>query len=831
MLYTRWCVLVLIARIVSFRDAVRRFKIHLISMLALVSGLGACRQPGLQEFQPEVPYAGRAVAIDVDPLDPQVALVASERGGIFRTKDGGAHWVHIDGFPSDAVADLRFIPNTNPAVAIATTGPDGWIDPAVNNGGIWRSADAGVTWSHADLSKLCRAPGRDGRGIGFTPNASVVYVATWDCGVVSSLSAGATWDALPYLSPANSVVAPSSTIIDICTPSGHLRSVNGSNWTPDPSTGPLPDCGKPHSLAVSPLESNVLFATAGTTILESDYAGADWFDLRANPNNTGTFRPNWVVVRPVSASQFDLYSPGQRQTCTGPGPGQRCSTSWQEVPASPFNHDLSDVAFPASGRCPEFMAIDFGIVKADAPGTTVCTDGSAWSLTGGGGGYGALQIYDVIGQVNQQGGLTNLYVGTQDNHLWGNNNSNSGTSGWVDLISNDNLRLDTPNSALPIDPGFLGVTGVTCCNPTQGFYVPRTAAGGWGAVQFNWGSGEGAALIEPQVYVDFHGNDLFMTTTMGQSWTKVASVTPQRIIEKPRVAGPPSNPTVYAAIIQPGWHPINLAKITGIRGPNGAPQTGNVLNCIGSGCQPAFGSDLVSVYVDCPDGTCFSVFAVDPADANHLIAADAGTGEMKVSTNGGSSWTADQQLSRAVTMNGKLRFAPEVIYFDRADSNRVFVGTSQAGLIVSTDGGRIWTTIVDSPNLNTITSVFSDPSSRYAYVATFSRGLWRLNMDPPGYKEVLTYVGATRSQSILPVTLAATFINTSRTPPLPISNAWINFQIGNSGLGCGELTDANGKAQCNVAVFLQRGTYTLTTRFAGDAQYTAMAIGSYFYVQ
>lgn len=188
MLYTPWCVLVLIARIVSFRDAVRRFKIHLISILALVSGLGACRQPGLQEFQPDVPYAGRAVAIDVDPLDPQVALVGSERGGIFRTTDGGAHWVHIDAFPSVAVADLRFIPNTNPAVAIATAAPDAWIDPAVNNGGIWRSADAGLTWSHADLSKLCRAPGRDGRGIGFTPNASVVYVATWDYGVVSSLA-------------------------------------------------------------------------------------------------------------------------------------------------------------------------------------------------------------------------------------------------------------------------------------------------------------------------------------------------------------------------------------------------------------------------------------------------------------------------------------------------------------------------------------------------------------------------------------------------------------------------------------------------------------------
>ena len=196
---------------------------------------------------------------------------------------------------------------------------------------------------------------------------------------------------------------------DIQSLSGHLRSISRGTWIPDPTTGLRPGCAKPHSLAVSPLESKVLFATQGTTILESDGAGKRWYDLLATPQNTGTFRPNWVVVRPVSVTQFDLYSPGQRQTCTGPAPGQRCSTSWQEVPNSSLNHDLSDVAFPASGRCPEFMAIDFGIVKADAPGTTVCTDGSAWPLTGGGArGYDALQIYDVIGQVNQQSGSTIL---------------------------------------------------------------------------------------------------------------------------------------------------------------------------------------------------------------------------------------------------------------------------------------------------------------------------------------------------------------------------------------------------------------------------------------
>jgi hypothetical protein len=233
------------------------------------------------------------------------------------------------------------------------------------------------------------------------------------------------------------------------------------------------------------------------------------------------------------------------------------------------------------------------------------------------------------------------------------------------------------------------------------------------------------------------------------------------------------------------------------------------------------------------------VFAVDPSNANHLIVADAEnpqtgqTGEMKVSNNGGGSWIVDQQLTQAVTMNGRLNFSPQVVYFDRADSNRILVGTAQAGLIVSTDGGQTWTTIVDSPNVPMITSVFSDWLNKFAYVGTFSRGLWRLNMIPPGYKEMLTYVGNIRGIqfSLLPVTLAATFLNNSRTPALPIANARISFRIRNFGSGCDALTDANGKAQCNATVNLPRGTYIVDARFAGDAQYAPTIVSTYFYVQ
>jgi hypothetical protein len=334
------------------------------------------------------------------------------------------------------------------------------------------------------------------------------------------------------------------------------------------------------------------------------------------------------------------------------------------------------------------------------------------------------------------------------------------------------------------------------------------------------------------VYVQFKGNDLFMTTTMGSLWTKVGTFSLRRFISLPQVGGTPSDPAVYLAVFKSNGG-SGLAKITGIRTSTGAAQTGSVVNCIGAGCQPTFGSGLVDLKIVCLAIPCFGVFGVDPANANHIIAADIGSQQMKVSSDGGTSWAVDGQLTSAVTMNGRLGFnaQPVSIYFDRANPNHVFVGTSQAGIIASVDGGQTWTTIVDSTSLAMVTSFFFDSRNNLVYVATFSRGLWRLNMNRPNYKEVLRYVGATRSSfAVLPVTLAATLLNNSRTPALPIANARIDFQIGNSGPGCQALTDAFGRAQCNTSVYLPNGTYTLTTRFGGDAQYAPVSIGSYFYV-
>src|SRR5712692_586347 len=52
--------------------------------------------PSVTPFQPEIPWGGRTVAVDVSPANAAVAIAASDSGGLFQTTDSGATWSHID---------------------------------------------------------------------------------------------------------------------------------------------------------------------------------------------------------------------------------------------------------------------------------------------------------------------------------------------------------------------------------------------------------------------------------------------------------------------------------------------------------------------------------------------------------------------------------------------------------------------------------------------------------------------------------------------------------------------------------------------------------------
>src|SRR5262249_24280702 len=105
------------------------------------------------------PVGNRTIAVAGIPGDPNVYYVGAASGGIFKTTDNGAHWEAIfDDQPVSSIGSLAVAPS-DPNVVWAGTG-ESFIRSNISIGnGIYKSTDAGKTWTHAGLD----ATGRIGR--------------------------------------------------------------------------------------------------------------------------------------------------------------------------------------------------------------------------------------------------------------------------------------------------------------------------------------------------------------------------------------------------------------------------------------------------------------------------------------------------------------------------------------------------------------------------------------------------------------------------------------------------------------------------------------------
>jgi hypothetical protein len=827
----------------------RRCNVLLLLLLAVsfvVSGCGGNTTPSsanvvspavpaaasVSQFQPSVKWGGRTVAIDVSPANAAVAIAASESGGLFSTSDSGTTWSHIDSLQPFRMSDVKFAPS-NPQIVIASALADG---RTTNAGGIVRSVDGGATWQKPATSNPPCSSHANTFGIAFGLENDV-YVGT-DCGVAVSHDLGATWTHVA-LSRTWSIAATGLGIVDTCSADGHHRSTDngGTFGAADPigPAGSVQTCsgGAVHGIVTSPFETSVLFAVNPGPMVpapnscnatnpvrfqllsESDDGGVTWTQIgQACPS-----RPPWVALHNSTNgrdNQFDLYFSGgldtRRETCTGfGGPGLRCPT----LPTSPnvtSDHaDHNGMAFTTSNTsfCPQYLVSDGGVHK-----TTDC--GASWTITGAGnGGYNALQLYEVDGQVHP--GHTDVYMGTQDNDIWA-----SGDDGatWGTEICCEGFFFQVSHSSAS-DAGQ-NVTGVSCFGCSN--FLTSAHFSGFGG----WANPSGTVtgnpfLVGPSEYVQFNqpsppSNSLNLTTDTGGSWAAATTVA-QSLSGRPYISGPAASPTIFQAITKPGGV-VGLIKITGVgTGTVTVSNADTGLSNIGTYCMGA------GTFV-CP-----TVFGVDPNNPLHLIAADVGSNQMKVSTDGGASWTVDSALTTLVTGNGEFLFSvPNVgvqahaIFFDPANSNRILVGTEANGIIASLDGGQTWSPMFQSNQVPAITSFFFDEVQNNVLVSSYGRGLWKLAF--VARTTALAYTGDTAADFHDPATLTAVLTDTSVTPAAPILGVPVTFTLGAQ--SCSAPTNINGQASCTMTLNQVPGNYTVTASFAGNGTFLASSASAAF---
>jgi photosystem II stability/assembly factor-like uncharacterized protein len=120
---------------------------------ATLTGMTTDELKGL-EFRLVGPFrGGRVVAVAGDPLDSLVFYFGSTGGGVWKTTDGGVYWDNVsDGYFQRASVGAIAVAASDPNVVYVGMG-ESTIRGNVSHGdGVYRSTDAGKTWSHLGLA-------------------------------------------------------------------------------------------------------------------------------------------------------------------------------------------------------------------------------------------------------------------------------------------------------------------------------------------------------------------------------------------------------------------------------------------------------------------------------------------------------------------------------------------------------------------------------------------------------------------------------------------------------------------------------------------------------
>jgi photosystem II stability/assembly factor-like uncharacterized protein len=248
---------------------------------------------------------GRVTAVTGVPSQPFTFYMGSTGGGVWKTTDAGHSWVNVsDGYFAAASMGALDVSLSDPRIVYAGTGSSKIRSNVSIGRGIYKSADAGKTWSFLGL----RDAGQIATIRIHPTNPDIVYVAvtgnpfigTKERGVYRTTDGGKTWKNLLFiddltggadleLQPGNPNVVFASiwhgqrkpwTIISGAMEGGIYKSTDaGDHWTK--LGGGLPNqlFGR-SNVAISAAMPNRIYALIeakpGSGLYRSEDAGATW---------------------------------------------------------------------------------------------------------------------------------------------------------------------------------------------------------------------------------------------------------------------------------------------------------------------------------------------------------------------------------------------------------------------------------------------------------------------------------------------------------------------------------------------------------------------------
>ncbi|MEM7379620.1 MAG: glycosyl hydrolase [Bacteroidota bacterium] len=170
---------------------------------------------------------GRSAAVTGVPGEPNLFYFGATGGGVWKTTDGGRHWENIsDGYFGGSIGAVE-VSQSDPNV-IYVGGGEKTLRGNVSSGyGVWKTEDAGKTWTSAGLEKSRHVPRirihPNDHNIVYAAVLGNIYKPTDDRGVYKSTDGGKTWRKTLF-------VNRQSGAVDLVLDPNNPRIIYASTW-------------------------------------------------------------------------------------------------------------------------------------------------------------------------------------------------------------------------------------------------------------------------------------------------------------------------------------------------------------------------------------------------------------------------------------------------------------------------------------------------------------------------------------------------------------------------------------------------------------------------
>ena len=485
---------------------------------------------------------GRIHDIHIDPKNPAILYVGAATGGIWKSTNKGVTWKDVFGRQADNTFGALAIFEADPRIIWAGTGENNNRQSSSWGGGVYRSTDAGDTWTYLGLNDT-RAIGRV---VLHPTDPSVAFVAAvgnlWrespERGVFKTTDAGRTWTKVLYVDPftgaTDIVMDPRDPNVLYAATYQRLRKAFGFNgggpgsaiyksldggaaWRKLENGVPAGDKGR-IGLAIARSKPDVLIATIehateGGTYRTED-GGATWKRMsNVNPRPMYYSKP---TIDPNNDRR--VWLPGTYIVKSEDG-----GATFEEEPTSP-TYDVG-------------LKTDHHVLRVDPANSShiyVVGDGGLHESFDMGKTYirvnniPVAQVYRVA--VDNRDPYW-VYIGLQDNHSF---MGPSATRHWLGILNQDWIEIGfSDGTGKAVDASDWRKVYSSSSNGNLSLVDPMTGdamgitprpPAGEPPYRFDWDAPVMASrLTSGTVYLG--GNRLFISKDFGSTWTRTKDLT------------------------------------------------------------------------------------------------------------------------------------------------------------------------------------------------------------------------------------------------------------------------------------------------------------------